>query len=132
MEHPYIIPYLEQRMKEMGFKKFHFETVVVNNINFGNYGFGSGLDLFWEVLQSDNRYGKYVKQIDASNHFYYLVKKTVSSDLKITSDTGYLLPSESVDYSNYTFHNFREFTGQIFITDTAPFELEFIRAIPYE
>lgn len=37
--------------------------------------------IFSNELQSNNRYGKYVKEIDASNQFYYLVK-TVSSNLK--------------------------------------------------
>lgn len=129
MEHPYILPYIEQRMKEMGFKKFHFDTVIVKNLDFKS---SYTVDFFTDNLVGFNRYGNYYNEIDASNQFYYLVKKVVTTDLKITSDTDYLPITESAKYSTYTFHNFKEFTGQIFITDSAEFELEFIRATPYE
>lgn len=128
MEHPYILKYIEQRMLEMGFNKFHYETTRVQNLPLNPYN----LDILTNEVTDNDRYGSFVAEIDASNQFYYLVEKTISPTLKITSDTGYLLPSEAANYSAYTFHNFREFTGQIFITDLAPFDLEFIRAIPYE
>lgn len=128
MEHPYILPYIKQRLTEMGFQKFHYDTVRIESLPLNAYV----LDMVTNVVTDNNRYGSHVAEIDASNQFYYLVEKTISPTLKITSDTGYLLPSEAANYSNYTFHNFREFTGQIFITDLASFDLEFIRAIPYE
>jgi hypothetical protein len=128
MEHPYILPFITQRMKEMGFEKFHFETIRVKNLPLGPYA----LDLFSNDIISNNRYSNRVAEIDASNQFLFLVEKTVNTDLKITSDTGYLLPSEGVDYSNYTFHNFKEFTGQVFISSFSSFDLEFIKVNPYD
>jgi hypothetical protein len=131
MEHPYILPHIEQRMQEMGFKKFHFETVIVKSLGFFAGAGGYNINYVTGEI-SKNRYGQRVAEIDASNQFYYLVQKVVSSDLKIISDTDCLTKDEVLKYSTYTFHNFKEFTGQIFITDSAGFELEFIRATPYE
>lgn len=128
MEHPYILPYIEQRMLEMGFEKFHYETVKILNTSIGPYS----LDSDTGDIKTDNRYSQYVKEIDASNQFYFLVEKVVNPDLKITSDTGYLLPNEALNYSNYTFHSFKEFTGQIFITSSSSFNLEFVRVAPYD
>lgn len=129
MEHPYILPYIEQRMSEMGFEKYHYETIRVENLPWGVYSFLPYTDM---ELATDNRYSQYVKEIDASNQFYFLVEKVVNPDLKITSDTGYLLPSEALNYSNFTFHSFKEFTGQIFITSSSAFSLEFVRVAPYD
>lgn len=128
MEHPYILNYIQQRMQELGINKFHFDSNLVNNIPFGPFS----QDAIIGTVDTDERYGQRVAKIDASNQYLYLVQKTVPADLKITSDTGYLMPSESANYSNYTFHNFREFTGQVFITSGADFELEFVRVTPYE
>lgn len=128
MEHPYLISKIEQRMAEIGFTKFHYDTIRVKNIPIGPYA----LDIFSNDIIQNNRYGNRVAEIDASNQYLYLIEKTINADLKITSDTGYLLPSEVANYNNYTFHNFKEFTGQIFITSLSDFDIEFLKVTPYE
>ena len=128
MEHSYLISKIEQRMTEMGFTKFHYDTIHVKNVPFGPYA----LDIFSNDIIQNNRYSNRVAEIDASNQFLYLIDKNINADLKITSDTGYLLPSEVASYSTYTLHNFKEFTGQIFITSLNDFDIEFLKVTPYE
>lgn len=128
MEQSYIIAKINQRMEELGYTKFHYESIRIKNIPYGPYA----LDFFSNEIIQNNRYGSMVAEIDASNQFYYLVDKMVNPDLKITSDTGYLLPSEISTYGTNTIHNLKEFTGQIFITSLNNFDLEFLKVTPYK
>jgi hypothetical protein len=101
----FLIAYITQRMKEMGFCNFHFEPVRIAN----------DTELFI---------------IKAYNEYYYLVGKTVPSTLVIQSDTNIF--NEAATYSNLNFYQIQEFTGLIEILyENSPYELEFIRVTPY-
>ncbi len=100
----YILSYISQRMREMGFAEFHFETV--------------------HVVSATN-----TLQIQAYNEYYYLISEYLPSGLIITSDTNIFNDSEIYYYFN--FYRTQEFTGLIEINSgTIPVDLEFVRVIP--
>ncbi len=107
-KHPYIEKYIAQRMKELGHEHYHYETI-------------RPYEPTSQLI------------IDASNEFYYLVDDNIDPTLQILSDNEPLLASESAIFGSFTFHGFREFTGQIIISQLPPgFAYEFIRATPYD
>ncbi len=137
MEHPYILPYIKQRMAELGHTKFHFESVKVDL----KKALEPVSDVFYDYKQGTVPPPYLPPQVQFSltkfyllayNEYYFLVEKTVPTSLRITSDTGCLTANEALNYSNYTFFNFKEFTGQIFF-EAFPFaiNLEFIKCTPY-
>lgn len=133
MEHPYILPFIEQRMKELGHTNFHYESVRLTV----NDAIEPSSDVFYDQVTyvspvarplqftADNFY------IMAHNQYYFLVEKTVPASLEIVSDSDCLTPEEATNYSNYTFFNFKEFTGQIFLKAAVSIELEFVKCTPY-
>jgi len=132
MEHPYILPYITQRMKELGHDKFHYETVRVKR----ELAIDPVSNVFYDYItfpgsppyQFSNR--KFY--ILAHNQYYFIVEKTVDPTLTIKSDTGCLTMDEAINYSNYTFFNFKEFTGQIYFEQAIqPIDIEFIKCTPY-
>lgn len=139
MEAPYIEKYIKQRMAELGYseKEYHYESVRVNldvavepSSPF-YYNFQSG------GVQAAPTVPQFTPQkfyLLADNEYYFLVEKTVDPTLVIISDTGCLTKKEAQNYSNYTFFNYKEFTGQIFFECALPgiIDLEFIRCTPYK
>ncbi len=100
----YLLKYIAQRMCEMGFTDYRFESVRI-------------------VSETDK------VQINAYNEFYYLVSKTVPVSLVIASDTNIF--NEAVAYNNYNFYQIQEFTGLIEISQSViGIDLEFIKVIP--
>lgn len=108
----FIIAYIQQRMRDLGYKNYTFNVVRI-------YPTSMGLD--------PNNY-----TINGSNEYYYHVSKTVPASLKIVSDTN--IWDESSVYSNFNFYQIQEFTGQIKITTTPgvgnDIDLEFIQVVP--
>lgn len=100
----FLIAYIAQRMKEMGFADFSFEPVRVKE-----------------------------DQINAGNEYYYLVAASITSpSLIIRSDTNIF--TEAVDYNKFNFYGLQEFTGIITLSEedpiNYPIDYEFIRVIP--
>lgn len=139
MESPYILPYIKQRLAELGFNsdEFHYETVRISKkdaiepVSDVYYNFLAQSPL---ICQPTNQFTGTKFYLLANNQFYFLVEKTAPIGLTIISDTGCLTPKEATDYSSYTFFNYKEFTGQIFFEKTSPgdIDLEFIRCTPYK
>lgn len=101
----YIIEHIRNRMKEMGFERFHFEPVFI-------------------TASSNNL------EIKAYNEYYYLLNSTVPSDLVISSDTNVF--NEAASYSVMRLYRLQEFTGLIEIKQgTRRIQLEFMRVLPY-
>ncbi len=102
MDH-FLLAYIAQRMKELGFADYTFEAVRVKDA-----------------------------QITATNEYYYLIAKSIlSSTLIIRSDTNIF--NESGDYNNFYLYGIQEFTGVISLTDSNinyPIDYEFLRVIP--
>jgi hypothetical protein len=100
-----IYPYIDRRMKEMGYADYHIEPLYIR-----------------ENVSS--------KTIYAPNEYLYLISESVPSTLVILSDTNIF--TDALYYGNFNFNNFQEFSGTIEITQTGtPLELEFIRVIPF-
>jgi hypothetical protein len=87
----YLIIYVNQRMSELGIKKFHHEPVL---------------------LLTDNNKIEY--RIEAYNQFYYLVSKELANGTVIRSDTNIYDADQLYDKQNL--HQIQEFTGLIIIT----------------
>ena len=111
----YLLAYIKQRMREMGFSKFHFEAVRVTE-----------------------------PRIEAYNQFYYLVSKTVPATLVITSDTNIFNEAVSYNsYNFYQIQEFTgliEITQGVIVLfpipididpiPLFPIDLEFIKVVP--
>lgn len=101
MDSNFIIPYIEQRMKEMGYDNYHFEPV---------HFFGSASP----------------QTIDAYNEFYYLMTSPLPSGYKIISDSH----SFNDNSSQLGISGIQEFSGKIKITAlSGTIDLEFIRVV---
>ena len=87
----YLIIYVNQRMSELGIKKFHHEPVM---------------------LLTDNNKIEY--RIEAYNQFYYLVSKELANGTVISSDTN-IYDADQL-YDKQSLHQIQEFTGLIIIT----------------
>lgn len=103
MEH-YVLEYIKQRMRHLGFEDYSFQTVRVQSPVFS-------------IL------------INAQNEYYYLAAKTVHESTVITSDMNIWIESEN--YEDFNFHTVQEFTGSIQITCDIPIDIEFIRVVPH-
>ena len=103
----YLITYINQRMAERGFKKFHHEPVS---------------------LLTNNEQSEY--RIKGYNQYFFLISKELANGTIIRSDINIL----DVDqyYSKQNLVQIQEFTGLIVITNPKRTVqlLEFIRVIP--
>ncbi|TAL55246.1 MAG: hypothetical protein EPN86_03450 [Nanoarchaeota archaeon] len=96
--------FINQRMAEMGFKGFHFETEHL-------------VDAANSMI------------VPAYNEFYYLVSKSIPLNTVIKSDTNIF--NDVAGYLDYNYHKVQEFSGLIEIIQTTPVNLEFVRVMPY-
>lgn len=103
MTEGYLNRYISQRMREMGFKKYHFESVAI-------------------IVK-----GREVNFIAAYNEYYYLVATTLPKETLIVGDTHFLLAK---DFDKLTYARLHEFTGNITIETQVDCTIEFIRVIP--
>ncbi len=104
----FLLAYVSQRMKAMGFDNYTFEPIRVTKTAL----FGFQVDL----------------TIDAYNEYYFLISEMVEPTLIIRSDTNIF--NESADYSSFQYYGIQEFTGSIQITQAVSIDLEFLRVIP--
>ncbi len=96
------LEYINVRLMEMGFPEYTLKPVRVQ-----------GTDSI---------------SFTGQNEYYFLISKSVPSDLVISSDNNVF--TEAVNYSDFSFLCVQEFTGRIDITATGTIDLEFIRVIP--
>lgn len=132
MEHPFILDYIKQRMTELGHEKYHFEAVKVNWDYVRTKDPNS--NIFYNVNASYNAQFSADKfYVISHNEYYFITEKTAPQGLRIVSDSGVLNLEDQNNYANYTFFNYKEFTGQIFfeITNGQVINLEFIKVTPY-
>jgi hypothetical protein len=103
----YLGIYVNQRMSEMGIKKFHHEPVL---------------------LVTDRDKPEY--RIDGYNNYFYLVSKDIANGTVIYSDTN-IYPADQ-HYDKQNLHQIQEFTGLIIIINPPRTVqlLEFIRVTP--
>lgn len=100
----YLLSFIRHRMEEMGYSKYHFETVLVELV-------GAGAK----------------KEIKAYNEYYYLISKSVPDNTVIASDMHYF---KAKDYGDCVLHGIQEFSGMITaVRDAADAKLEFVRVI---
>lgn len=135
MNEAFIIAFITQRMKELGFTDFHYESVKVNLSNAiepsddANYNYVSHT-----VLTRPKQFSATKFHIMAHNEFYFLVERNLDVNLTIIADNDQLTGKEAADYSNTNLFQMKEFTGQIFLeTTTSPgaIDVEFIKCTPY-
>lgn len=105
----FVLAYIAQRMKEMGFENYTFEPVRVNS-----------------ALTSVS--------VNATNEYFYLIPKYIASNtLIIRSDTN-IFSQAATNYNDFNLLGIQEFTGIVTLSDTAfadfPIDYEFIRVIP--
>lgn len=109
MDGAYLIEFIKQRMRDLGYSDYTFTAVR-----------------FYPTAVGGNARLNY---IDAYNEHYFLVSKTVPSDIQIVSDTNVF--DEGAFYADFNFYNIQEFTGRIkIISPTTDIDLEFIQVIP--
>ena len=101
MDSNFVIYYIQQRMKEMGYDNYHYEPVHI-----------------YSATSSKN--------ISAYNEFYYLMTVPLPSGYKIISDTN----SFNDTASQLGISGIQEFSGNIDITSlSGVIDLEFIKVI---
>jgi hypothetical protein len=103
MTEGYLLDFIRERMREMGYKSFHHEPVLIS------------------VKQKDPFF------IAAYNEFYYLVSLNLPDSLLIAGDTDVLYTK---NFQLQTYTRLKEFTGNITIESPQDYNIEFIRVIP--
>lgn len=103
-----LIELIKQRMAQLGYTKFHYEPIRVQSAA-----------------------GTSAITVSAQNEFYYLTAKSVPASFLIESDTAIFTAADAAGYANFNFYNFKEFSGNIKITQAiGAVDAEFIRVIP--
>lgn len=103
----YLIQYINQQLKERGYKEYHHEPVA----------------LVTNPEKSEYRFPAY-------NEFFFLVSKELANGTVIRSDTN--IYDVDQHYTKQNLHQIQEFTGLIIVTNPRRTTqlLEFIRVIP--
>lgn len=100
----FLIAYITQRLREMGYKTFHFEPV--------------------RIFINANK-----AIVEAYNEYYYLTSKTVPVGLVIASDTNIF--NEAANFPDFTYYGLQEFSGLIEISQpAAPIDIQFMKVVP--
>jgi hypothetical protein len=100
----YLFGLVWNRMREMGYRKYHVKTEVIDVTGIGT-----------PVL------------LNAYNEYYYLVSTQVPDDTEIISDTNYY---KAKNHGLLELHGMQEFSGKIAIKrGSADTRLEFLRVL---
>lgn len=134
MNEAYILDSIRQRMAELGYTNYHWEAVKITYKDAIEPTSAYYFDYASYTPFDSARYQVKTTEfnISAHNQYYFLVSKTLDPKLTIVADNEILSNEDANSFSDTSFFQIKDFTGQIFFKTTGsdPINIEFIKCTP--